>query len=254
MPRPESLHPCVLVPHYNHHRQVCPVIASLGQAGLPVIVIDDGSTPDSFESLRDTVASLPWVSLHREPQNRGKGAAVLRGLRIAAGRGYSHAVQIDADGQHRVADITALLAAAREQPDALVSGLPIYDETVPRARLHGRKISLFWTRVETWSMDIDDPMCGFRVYPIAPVVALTDRTMPGPGMEFDIEILVRAHWAGIPLRFVPTAVTYPPGGLSHFRMGRDNVRIAAMHTRLFLGMVRRIPRFIGRRLVGPRRP
>ncbi len=251
MPHPDSVVPCVLVPHYNHHRQIRPVISSLGQVGLPVVVIDDGSTPDSFEALRETVAGLPWVSLHREPQNRGKGAAVLCGLRIAAGRGYSHAVQIDADGQHRVADIAALLAAARERPEALVSGLPIYDGTVPRARLHGRKISLFWTRLETWSMDIDDPMCGFRVYPIASVIALTDGTRPGPGMEFDIEILVRAHWADIPLRFVPTAVTYPAGGLSHFRMGRDNVRIAAMHTRLFFGMVRRIPRFLGRLLVGP---
>jgi glycosyltransferase involved in cell wall biosynthesis len=251
MPPPESVRACVLVPHYNHHRQIRPVISSLGQVGLPVIVIDDGSTPDSFASLRETVTSLPWVSLHREPHNRGKGAAVLCGLRIAAGCGYSHAVQIDADGQHRVADIAALLAAARERPDALVSGLPIYDETVPRARLHGRKISLFWTRLETWSMDIDDPMCGFRVYPISSVVALADQTMPGPGMEFDIEILVRAHWAGIPLQFVPTAVTYPAGGLSHFRMGRDNVRIAAMHTRLFFGMVRRIPWFLRRRLVGP---
>jgi glycosyltransferase involved in cell wall biosynthesis len=254
MPHPEGMLPCVLVPHYNHHRQIRPVIASLGQVGIPVIVMDDGSTPDSFELLRETVARLPWVSLHREPQNRGKGDAVLRGLRIAAGRGYSHAVQIDADGQHRVRDIATLLAAAREQPDALVSGMPIYDETVPRARLHGRKISLFWTRVETWSMDIDDPMCGFRVYPIASIVALTDRTMPGPGMEFDIEILVRAHWAGIPLRFVPTAVTYPPGGLSHFRMVRDNVRIAAMHTRLFFGMVRRIPALLSRRLAGSGRP
>ena len=248
MGRAERLVPCVLVPHYNHDRQIRPVIAALGKLGLPVIVIDDGSAPESFKSLGDSVASLPWVSLHREPQNSGKGAAVMCGLRIAAAQGYSHAVQVDADGQHCIADIPALLDLAREHPESLVSGSPVYDATVPSARLHGRKISLFWTRLETWSKDIEDPMCGFRVYPVASVIALVADHEPGAGMEFDAEILVRAHWAGMPLKFIRTAVTYPAGGLSHFRMFRDNVRISTMHTRLFFGMVRRIPVLIARRL------
>lgn len=245
MGRAEGVVPCILVPHYNHDRQIRPVIAALGQLGFPVLVIDDGSAAESFKSLRDFVANLPWVYLHREPQNRGKGAAVMCGLRIAAARGYSHAVQIDADGQHCIGDIPALLELARERPESLVSGSPVYDATVPSARLYGRKISLFWARLETWSWDIQDPMCGFRVYPVARIIALVES---GPGMEFDVEILVRAHWAGIPLQFFPTAVTYPPEGLSHFRMFRDNVRISATHTRLFFGMIRRIPVVIASRL------
>ena len=93
-------------------------------------------------------------------------------------------------------------------------------------------------------------MCGFRVYPVGAVLAALDGRRPGPGMEFDAEALVRAHWAGIPLVFVPTAVTYPEGGVSHFRMVRDNVRIAAMHTRLFFGMLLRLPALLARRAPG----
>ncbi|MEQ1801099.1 MAG: glycosyltransferase family 2 protein [Gammaproteobacteria bacterium] len=238
----------MLIPHFNHARQIRPVIDALGKLGLPVIVVDDGSGAESLALLREAVAGLPWLYLHREPENRGKGAAVMCGLRIAASRGFSHAVQVDADGQHRIADIPLLLGVAREHPEALVSGFPVYDETVPGARLHGRKISLFWTRLETWSGDIKDAMCGFRVYPVVPLNALLARERPGSGMEFDAEVLVRAHWAGIPLRFTPTAVTYPADGLSHFRMVRDNVRISRMHTRLFFGMLWRIPAIINGRL------
>jgi glycosyltransferase involved in cell wall biosynthesis len=244
----EGVRPCLLVPHYNHDAQLVPALDRLLRFGLPLIVVDDGSSASSFAALETAVRDWPSILLDRQPANRGKGSAVMRGLRLAASHGYTHALQIDADGQHRAEDIPALIAEARAHPGALVSGAPVYDATVPGARLHGRKISLFWTRLETWSRDILDPMCGFRVYPVDALVALVREREPGPGMEFDAEILVRAHWGGIPLRFVPTAVTYPPGGLSHFRMVRDNVRISVMHTRLFFGMVRRAPRLLAARL------
>lgn len=245
---PWILRPCVLIPHFNHEQQIPAVITGLASLGLPVIIIDDGSSLASFATLQQTLAGLPWVKLRRHESNRGKGAAVFEGLQLARERGYTHVVQIDADGQHRVEDVAVLLDLAHQHPDALVSGLPVYDASVPLARLHGRKLSVFWARVHTWSRDIVDPMCGFRVYPVARVLEVAGKGAPNSGMEFDTEIMVRAHWAGVPLLFSPTPITYPAGGVSHFRMFRDNVRISLMHTRLFFGMLRRIPALLGRRL------
>ena len=233
------MRPCVIIPHYRHERQIGGVLSALEPLGIPTIVVDDGSPPASVEVLRALLASLPHATLSLAATNQGKGAAVLRGLAMARSLGYSHAVQVDADGQHRIGDIPAMLELARARPDALVSGLPQYDTSAPGVRLHGRKISVFWTWIHTWSRDIIDPMCGFRVYPVAATLALAEAYPPGLGMEFDIEIMVRSHWAGMPVLFVPTPVAYPPGGISHFRMFRDNVRISLMHTRLFFGMLRR---------------
>ena len=226
------------------------MLAALVALDLPVIVVDDGSSRASVAALQSIVQGLPGVSLHRSPANEGKGAAVLRGLGIAREDRYTHAVQVDADGQHRIADILPMLELAREHEAALVSGLPVYDASVPGARLHGRKISVFWAQVHTWSRDIVDPMCGFRVYPVDATLELAGTRRTGRGMEFDIEIMVRAHWAGVRIIFVPTPVTYPADGVSHFRMVRDNVRISAMHTRLFFGMLWRSPALLRRLAAG----
>lgn len=244
------MRPCVLIPHCNHVRQFLPLLPALERVGLPVIVVDDGSTVESFAALAAATVDRSWLQLEREVRNRGKGHAVMRGLRLAAAHGFTHAVQVDADGQHRIDEIPALLAAAAAEPTALISGAPIYDATVPGLRRHGRKVSLIWARIETCSCSIADSMCGFRVYPIAAVLAFCADREPGPGMEFDAEVLVRAHWAGLPLRFVPTAVTYPTEGFSHFRLLRDNARISAMHARLFFGMLFRLPRLLRMRLRG----
>jgi glycosyltransferase involved in cell wall biosynthesis len=251
MRQAEAMRPCVLIPHYNHAGQIGPVLQALRALELPLLIVDDGSDAAQWAALQALVADQPRCELIRQLPNRGKGAAVLHGLECAAERGYSHAVQIDADGQHRCADIPRLLEVARHQPAALVCGAPEYDASVPAVRLHGRKISRFWASVETWSRDIEDALCGFRVYPVPAIRAIAKESQLGLGMEFDTEILVRAHWAGIALVFVPTAVTYPATGLSHFRLWRDNVRISAMHTRLLFGMLRRLPLLV-RRALAPR--
>jgi len=240
------LRPCILIPHYNHECQVRSVIAALAQLRTPVIIVDDGSDPASFASLQEAAAGCEWIELQRHQTNRGKGAAVFTGLHRALERGFTHACQLDADGQHRVADVIKLLDVARRHPAALVSGLPLYDDSVPLARLRGRKISVFWAQVNTWSRDIQDPMCGFRVYPVEATLTASGSGAAGSGMEFDTEILVRAHWAGMPILFAPTPVTYPADGVSHFRMVRDNIRISFMHTRLFFGMLGRAPVLAGR--------
>jgi hypothetical protein len=159
-------------------------------------------------------------------------------------------LQIDADGQHDTAQIAGFLAAARARPDAVICGVPRYDASAPLARRAGRWLTHVWVWINTLSLDIADSMCGFRVYPLAPTLALIDEHCPGERMDFDPELLVRLHWRGVPIVNRPTPVTYPPGGVSHFRPWRDNWAISRMHARLFFGMLRRAPVLLARRL-GP---
>ena len=166
--------------------------------------------------------------MHRE-HNGGKGAAVKSGLRKASELGYSHALQVDADGQHTLEDIPKLLAKSEGEPRALVLAAPVFDESAPKGRLWARRITNFWTNIETGGNVIDDPMCGFRVYPVDAALAANAR---GDRMDFDPEVAVRIAWGGAPVINVPTKVQYVEGGVSHFRMVHDNVLISWMHTRL----------------------
>lgn len=224
--------PCLLIPCYNHAGPLAAVLARLAEFGLPCLLVDDGSEPVAAAALDALAAQHPWVTLLRHPHNQGKGGAVMTGLRRAHELGFSHALQVDADGQHDLADLPALLAEARQHPAALVSGRPLYDDSVPKGRLYGRYITHVWVWIETLSFAIKDSMCGFRVYPLAPTCALLERVALGRRMDFDTEVMVRLHWDGVPMRFVPTRVIYPVDGRSHFRLFRDNLDISWMHTRL----------------------
>ena len=228
-----SLNPCLLIPCYNHAAPLAGVLARLKPLGLPCLLIDDGSEPVAAAAL-DALAKEhgDWLSLLRHSENLGKGAAVMTGLRAALARGFSHGVQIDADGQHELSDVPRLLAEATAHPAALVSGRPLYDDSVPKGRLYGRYVTHVWVWIETLSFAIEDSMCGFRVYPLAASCALFDEVRLGRRMDFDTEVMVRLHWRGVPVRFVPTRVIYPQDGSSHFRLWRDNLAISWMHTRL----------------------
>ncbi|WAG10295.1 glycosyltransferase family 2 protein [Aeromonas dhakensis] len=226
------MNPCLLIPCYNHAGPLAAVLARLAEFKLPCLLVDDGSEPVAAAALDALAAQHPWVSLLRHPHNQGKGGAVMTGLRRAHELGFSHALQVDADGQHDLTDLPALLAEARQHPAALVSGRPLYDDSVPKGRLYGRYITHVWVWIETLSFAIKDSMCGFRVYPLASTCALLERVALGRRMDFDTEVMVRLHWAGVPMRFVPTRVIYPVDGRSHFRLFRDNLDISWMHTRL----------------------
>ena len=226
------MNPCILIPCYNHAAPLAAVLARLAEFELPCLLVDDGSEPVAAAALDALAARYPWVSLLRHPHNQGKGGAVMTGLRRAHELGFSHALQVDADGQHDLTDLPALLAEARQHPAALVSGRPLYDDSVPKGRLYGRYITHVWVWIETLSFAIKDSMCGFRVYPLAPTCALLERVALGRRMDFDTEVMVRLQWAGVPMRFVPTRVIYPVDGRSHFRLFRDNLDISWMHTRL----------------------
>lgn len=249
MSRPFS--PLVVVPVFDHPQAIEGLVQTLRGQGVPCLLVDDGSGPDCAALLARLATQSPdEVSLLRLDHNQGKGAAVMAGLREAGRRGFSHALQIDADGQHDARDVPRFLAMARETPDAVINGRPIYDQSVPKARLYGRYASHVWVWINTLSLAIRDSMCGFRVYPLGPTLALLDREHIGTRMDFDSEILVRLHWQGLAVRDCPTRVTYPEHGVSHFRMLRDNLRISAMHTRLFFGMVWRLPRLLARKVRG----
>jgi glycosyltransferase involved in cell wall biosynthesis len=243
--------PCAVVPVYNHHACLDAVVSALREHGLPVILVDDGSDQVTRTALDAQGARCGVECLHL-PANRGKGVAVMTGIARAGAEGFTHALQVDADGQHDLADVPRLLGAAAAQPGCLVSGCPRYDESVPPVRFYGRYLSHAMVWVETLSLSMRDSMCGFRVYPIAPSLAVARRVTIGRRMDFDTDIMVRLYWAGAPTVFVPTRVRYPQGGISHFRMFADNVRMTWLHTRLFAGMLSRAPGLLWRRRRGHR--
>ncbi|WP_454673606.1 glycosyltransferase family 2 protein [Achromobacter pestifer] len=244
---------CAVIPVYNHGATVAAVHAQLAAQDLPCVLVDDGSELACAATL-DALATLPHTHLVRRGVNGGKGAAVQDGLRAAAALGYTHALQVDADGQHALPDAAAFASASRTRPQAVICGAPVYGDDVPRSRLYGRWLTRIWVWINTLSFDIPDAMCGFRVYPLAEVLPVINGAHVGRRMDFDIAILVRLHWRGVAMAWLPTRVVYPEGGVSHFKGLRDNLLISRMHARLFFGMLGRAPALLWRRLAREPRP
>ena len=230
---------CALIPIFDHGDTIGDVLAALAPLGLPCIVVNDGSGRETSDALTGLAERLPWVTVEHLRVNRGRGAALQHGYRVARARGFSHAVQLDADGQHDPADAPALLEAAERHPDALVLGAPRFDGSAPRVRLYGRRLSQVIVWAYTGSRAIEDPLCGFRCFPLEPTVALLERERLGSRMDFDPEIVVRLAWLGVPVVNVPVRVRYFAGGRSHFRMVRDNARIVRTYARLLGARVTR---------------
>jgi glycosyltransferase involved in cell wall biosynthesis len=245
---------CIVIPYYNHPGAIGSVVSALKPLGLHCFIVDDGSDESSRQVLSGIASRETWVEVLRLPENGGKGTAVMAGCDAALAAGFTHALQIDADGQHDVADALRVLDVSRLNPAAMVSGEAMYDSTAPRSRRYGRYLTHVWVWINTLSLDIRDSMCGLRAYPLAATCDIWRRSRIGRRMDFDTEIMVRLHWEGVRIIAVPTAVTYPSDGVSHFRMLKDNVYISWMHTRLFFGMLWRLPRLLSRRLMhrGPR--
>jgi len=229
---------------YEHGETIGSILEEVAAFNIPCLVVNDGSSAPSRKLLERAAAGHETVQVLHLPENKGKGFAVGKGLFWAREAGCTHAVQLDADSQHTVSDIPAFLAAAKQDPEALILGKPIFGPEAPKCRLYGRHISVFWVMIETLSRAISDPLCGFRCYPVDAVVKVLRKSGTGLRMEFDPEIAVRLFWEGIRIRNIPPRVSYPEGGVSHFHTLRDNVRISWMHTRLVFGMLLRIPRLL----------
>jgi glycosyltransferase involved in cell wall biosynthesis len=239
---------CLVVPHYNHVLQFGGLLPRLLEAGLPLIVVDDASPGAAVAELEQLLYdSGADVTLVRHEHNLGKGGAVMSGLEAAHNAGFTHALQIDADGQHDAAAIADFTAAGQQHPDTIICGEPIFDESISGLRYYGRFLTHALVWLETLSTEVRDSMCGFRLYPLEPVVRLISRKAPGSRMAFDPELLVRASWAGIPIRYIPVRVRYPEDGASHFHYLRDNALISWMHLRLVAGMLIRSPLLILRK-------
>ena len=239
---------CALVPVYRHGKTIRGVTAQLLEKKLPVILIDDGNDEETKNFIAAVKSEYPEVEVVVRKENGGKGAAVMSGMLRACELGYTHAFQVDADGQHDLGPVEGFIAAISENPEAMICGYPVYDDSVPASRRNGRKITNFWITAETLSGDIKDGMCGFRLYPLEPACRIIRHSWIGRRMTFDIEILVRLHWAGVRMLFRPIRVIYPEGGISNFRMVRDNIAISGMHSKLFLGMIPRIPFILARKV------
>jgi predicted LPLAT superfamily acyltransferase len=240
---------CLLIPVYNHPHRIGALLYDLARFALPCVLVDDGSDVQTRGVLDHLAAELPWVHIERRAENGGRGVAMQTGYRCARRLGYTHALQLDADGQHSPDDVPALLAAARAHPDAMILAAPQFDASAPASRLLGRQISRFWVWVETLGFAIDDPLCGMRLLPLLPVCRVIDRGC-GTKMEFDPELAVRLYWDGVPVVNVPAVVRYFDDGISHFRPLRDNVRMSWLHTRLVLALPYHVPSMLSRRLTG----
>lgn len=231
-----NYNPIVVIPHYNHSGTITRVAEHLIGLGLPVLIVDDGSDKSHLDVLKQLEEKANLRIIYRL-QNGGKGMAVKQGMQDAFQHGFTHAVQVDADGQHRLDDVSEMLQKSQQNPTALVCGRPVYGDDAPKSRLYGRKITNFWIAVNTCSMDIADGMCGFRLYPLESIVKLLKQEYIGDRMDFDVELLVHCYWRKIPIIWVDTPVNYIQNGVSHFRVWADNWSISKMHARLFFKML-----------------
>jgi len=241
----------VLIPSYDSGALVYDVVRAARRQWTPVWVIVDGSTDGTAVGLQELAALDPGLRVLVLPKNSGKGAAVLHGLEHAAHAGFTHALTLDADGQHPVERIPDFMATSMGAPDAMVLGVPTFDLSAPKLRVHGRKVSNGFANLETLWMGIGDSLYGFRVYPIAPLRQVMQGQRWMRRFDFDPEAAVRLCWHGVRAINLPAPVKYLPahqGGVSHFNYLRDNALLTWMHTRLLLGFLLRLPVLLRRRL------
>jgi uncharacterized protein (DUF2062 family) len=227
----ERLKLLILIPLYNHGATLRSVVERALAVHPDVLVVDDGSSDHGA----DTLAGLP-VTVLRHRVNRGKGAAILTGAAEARRRGMTHIATLDADGQHDPADLPRLMAVAAQEPLAVVVGKRDFDRApVPGGSRFGRSFSNFWLRLQT-GQSLGDTQSGFRIYPLAVLERLK---LGEKGFSFEIEVLVKSAWAGVPLREAGVSVHYPPPGerVSHFHRFRDNLRLTLLNTHLTMRSV-----------------
>jgi len=210
----------LVIPVYNHARTLRRVVESALGEGFAVLVVDDGSTDRPLESLRGLE-----VHTHRLETNQGKGAALLEAARVAEAEGFEALLTLDADGQHDPAEASRLLSAAQDWPCVVVGVRAMEGPEVPASSRFGRAFSNFWIHLEC-GLRLQDTQSGYRIYPVA---LLRDTPFLTRRYTFEVEALVRAAWAGLPIREVPISVSYRDR-ITHFRAFRDNLRLTGLHT------------------------
>lgn len=247
---PVSTTHVVVIPSFDTGPKVYDTVAQARGQWNPVYVVVDGSTDGTAEGLRTLAVDDPGLRVFVLPTNQGKGAAVLHGLQQAREAGFTHALTMDADGQHPAGQITAFMQASAARPDAMILGRPVFDASAPLLRVRGRRVSNWWTNLETLGAGVADSLYGFRVYPIAELMSVMQHQPWMRRFDFDTEAVVRLAWRGVrplnrdaPVRYLSAA----EGGVSHFRYGRDNALLTWMHARLMVEFVLRLPWLAWRR-------
>ncbi|MDF9391570.1 MULTISPECIES: glycosyltransferase family 2 protein [Methylococcus] len=248
MNTPSSTH-LVIIPSYNPGPKVYETVQAARRHWNPVWVVVDGSTDGTWEGLLKLSAEDGGLVVLGMPTNRGKGAAVLRGLLTARRKGFTHALVMDSDGQHPADWIPVFMARSQEEPDAMILGVPVFDDSAPSLRVKGRRISNWWANLETLWSGIGDSLFGFRVYPIHALCVIMQDHQWMRRFDFDPEAAVRLCWAGMRPVNLPVPVYYPKpeeGGTSHFHYWRDNALLTWMHVRLMFGFLARLPILLAR--------
>jgi glycosyltransferase involved in cell wall biosynthesis len=246
---PSSTH-LVLIPSYNSGPRLLYTVREALERWNPVWVVVDGSTDGSHLPVLELALTEPGLRVLPRSVNRGKGAVVLDGVAAARVAGFTHALVMDADGQHPPDRIFEFMMISQNRPTALIAGQPIFGAEAPWVRLNGRKLSIAMAHLETLGKVIADPLFGFRVYPLAPLVTAMNRTRFARGYDFDPEVAVRLIWAGTPVVNVPATCQYfskEQGGISHFHYLRDNVRMVWLHARLLVQWLWRWPGILAAR-------
>lgn len=228
----------MVIPVYNHYTRLATLVAEFVERGYAVYLVDDGSNAPTKARLAEMTA--PGICQFEIEQNSGKGAAVCLGMAEAHAAGFSHVLQIDADGQHQIADADRMIRQSKMTPEAVVAGSRPYS-AMPQGRRRGRRITDFWVNINTLSRSIDDSMCGLRVYPLASAMSVVQWQKMGSRMQFDTDIAVYLFWLGVPFVNVTVSVDYPKENTSHFKLGCDNLRISLMHAKHFLALFVRAP-------------
>ena len=245
----------VLIPSYDPGRVVYETVRAARRFWAPVWVVVDGSKDGTAEGLQSLAATDPGLRVLVLPKNRGKGAAVLHGITAAAAEGFTHVLTMDSDGQHPAACVPEFMARSAAEPRAVILGIPVFDTSAPLLRVRGRRISNFFGILETVGFGIADTLYGFRVYPIADLMAVM-RSQPWMRrFDFDPEAAVRLVWRGLKPVNISAPVRYlrpEEGGVSHFNYYRDNALLTWMHTRLVLEFVLRLPFLLWRKATSSR--
>ncbi|MDH3348169.1 MAG: glycosyltransferase family 2 protein, partial [Desulfobulbaceae bacterium] len=217
----------ILIPVYNHGATLRSVVEKALAQEMDVLVVDDGSDDHISPLLHGLDCHI-----HRLDENRGKGVAIQEGARIAQEHGYEAILTIDADGQHDPADAPKLINALDGQWPAMVIGDRQMGANVPKSSLFGRTFSNFWVRLET-GLRLKDTQSGMRLYPVREITQLK---LSKARYDFEIEVLVRSAWAGVPVLSTDISVYYPEPGkrISHFNPRLDNLRLTILHTMLVI--------------------
>ncbi|MDR2192322.1 MAG: glycosyltransferase family 2 protein [Endomicrobium sp.] len=222
-----KFNPLIVIPLYNHASTVSGVAKGVLSLYKNVLVVDDGSADGGL----DKISSLP-INIIKFKKNQGKGAAIISAASWAKNNGFTHILTIDADGQHFPADIEKLLIAAKEQSSSIIIGKRNFDgETIPKASKFGRSFSGFWARVQT-GQNIADIQSGFRVYPVD---VFDKYKIFSKRFAFEVEIIIKAIWAGFDVKEVEVGVHYPKNRaerVSHFSFIKDNARLSVLNTYL----------------------